>query len=270
MQVVRLMPTPNQSLKVRLDGQYFSLSIYQKGDSIYADAACSGRDVVRFVSCLNLTPILCREYMGIRGNLLFVDTEGTDDPYDYSALGTRWHLLYLADEELPLLTVPEDLFNDPLTGLPVGSGGGVVAPVIDPDAKRAVRIAILEARLNIYQDLEFSAVGSNSASTAIHLFARGVSVPPSGNQTATQEERIEELESRIGELTETLIQMKNWNGQWEQFPVMARGAGGAFVLGGATLDERLDSIQGALDNLTYTVMSVDSPTNTRWVLSRRQ
>lgn len=99
MQVVRLMPIPHQSLNVRLDGQYFKLSIYQKGSSIYADAECSGQDVVRFVPCLNLTPILRREYIGTRGNLLFVDTEGADDPYDHSALGTRWQLLYLTDEE---------------------------------------------------------------------------------------------------------------------------------------------------------------------------
>lgn len=270
MQVVHLVPIPYQMLKVRLDNQYFNLSVYQKNKSIFLDASIGDLDLVRFVPCLNLTPTLCREYFNVRGQLMMVDTLGTDDPNNYSGLGTRWFLVYFDAEELPLLTIPEDPFNDPLTGLPVGSGGGPVAPVIDLEAKRAVRIAILEARLNIYQDCGFSAIGSGNTSTAVQLLARGTSIPPSDNQTATQEERIEALESRLGELTETLIQMKNWGGQWEQFPVMMRGAGGAFILGGPALDERLDSIQEALDSLTYTVMNIESPTNTKWILSRRQ
>lgn len=103
MQVIHLVPTPHQQLNVRLDNQYFKLSIYQKGGFIYCDAAVGELDIVRLIPCLNLTPILCREYLHVRGQLMVVDTRGTDDPNDYKGLGSRWFLVYFEDGEVPLL-----------------------------------------------------------------------------------------------------------------------------------------------------------------------
>lgn len=104
MQVIRLIPIPHQRIKVRLDNQYFSLSIYQKGGAIYLDASVEDLSIVRFVPCLNLTSTLCREYLGVRGQLRMVDTEGVSDPDDYRGLGIRWFLVYFDESELSLLT----------------------------------------------------------------------------------------------------------------------------------------------------------------------
>lgn len=99
MQTIRIQPIPHQTLKCRIDDQYFSLALYQKGGQIFADVARAGEWLVRMVPCLRLVPIVCREYAGMRGQFLFVDTEGSADPDDYSGLGTRWQLLYLDADE---------------------------------------------------------------------------------------------------------------------------------------------------------------------------
>lgn len=75
------------------------MSIYQSGGKIYADVTVDTSPVVTGVLCHNLDPIICRQYVGFLGNLVFVDTEGAADP-EFSGIGARWQLVYMTETEL--------------------------------------------------------------------------------------------------------------------------------------------------------------------------
>jgi hypothetical protein len=47
---------------------------------------------------LNGVKLVCRDYLGFQGNIVFIDTQGTKNP-EYSGLGTRYELIYMAPGE---------------------------------------------------------------------------------------------------------------------------------------------------------------------------
>lgn len=102
MQTVPLQPVPSQSTKVVLGGQNCQILIYQKPQGCFIDINADGVDIVVGVIARNAVPLVCREYVGFIGNLLFVDTQGSADP-SYEGLGSRWSLVYLTAEENALI-----------------------------------------------------------------------------------------------------------------------------------------------------------------------
>lgn len=102
MQSVPLQPIPSQSTKVVLGGQNCQLLINQKPQGIFIDMNVDGVDIVTSVIARDAVPLVCREYTGFIGNLIFIDTQGSDDP-SYEGLGDRWALVYLTAEEYALI-----------------------------------------------------------------------------------------------------------------------------------------------------------------------
>lgn len=102
MQSVPLQPVPVQSLKVVLGGQNCQILISQKPQGVFVDLNLSGVNIVASVIARDAVPLVCREYAGFIGNLLFVDTQGSADP-EYSGLGTRFALVYLTADEYALI-----------------------------------------------------------------------------------------------------------------------------------------------------------------------
>jgi hypothetical protein len=102
MQTVPLQPVPSQSTKVVLGGQNCQLFIYQKPQGMFVDVNADGVDIVVGVIALDAVPLICREYTGFAGNLIFIDTQGSADP-SYEGLGDRWSLVYLTAEENALI-----------------------------------------------------------------------------------------------------------------------------------------------------------------------
>lgn len=100
MQTVPLSPIPAQSLQTILGGQNVQLSVYQKGDAVYIDVALADVAIANTVIARDEARILHdRQYLGFDGDLMFVDTQGSDDP-QYAGLGSRWLLIYLAAADL--------------------------------------------------------------------------------------------------------------------------------------------------------------------------
>lgn len=66
------------------------------------DINVDGEDIATAVIALDAVPLVCREYAGFIGNLLFIDTQGSSDP-SYDGLGGRFALVYLTAEEYALL-----------------------------------------------------------------------------------------------------------------------------------------------------------------------
>lgn len=102
MQSVPLQPIPSQSTKVVLGGQNCQLLINQKPQGVFVDINVDGVDIVTSVIARDAVPLVCREYTGFAGNLLFIDTQGSDDP-SYAGLGDRFSLVYLTAEEYALI-----------------------------------------------------------------------------------------------------------------------------------------------------------------------
>ena len=99
---VPLRPVECQKLSVILGDQNCQLFVYQKPQGLFVDVVANGVTIVTAVLALNKVPVVCRQYAGFTGNLVFLDTHGDDDPH-YTVLGNRYFLLYLTDEDYALI-----------------------------------------------------------------------------------------------------------------------------------------------------------------------
>jgi len=102
MQTIPMLPVASQSIKVVLGAQNCQILIYQKPEGVFVDLNADGVDIVVGVIARDAVPIVCREYAGFIGNLIFIDTQGSSDPA-YSGLGSRWTLTYLTGVENVLI-----------------------------------------------------------------------------------------------------------------------------------------------------------------------
>ena len=99
MQIIPLQAVANQAVTVSLGGQNTQINIYQKLYGLFVDLYVLDTLLVAGTPALNLNRIVRSTYLGFIGDLIFLDTQGSDDP-TYTGLGTRFHLAYLEASEL--------------------------------------------------------------------------------------------------------------------------------------------------------------------------
>lgn len=99
MQQVPLQPVPSQQVQIVLGGQTCAISVYVKTQCMFFDLAVNGTQIISAVQCSNLVSLVPTAYLGFTGWLVFMDSQGSDNPV-YTGLGSRWVLLYLAQEDL--------------------------------------------------------------------------------------------------------------------------------------------------------------------------
>lgn len=102
MQQIPLQPIPDQITKVVLDGQNTQIAVHQKTQGVFVDIALNGVAIVSSVLARDAVPLICRDYAGFSGNLMFIDTQGSNDP-EYSGIGSRYQLAYLTASEYDLI-----------------------------------------------------------------------------------------------------------------------------------------------------------------------
>jgi hypothetical protein len=107
MLIVPLQAVASQTVSVILNQQACTINVYQKTvttntviPSVYLDLYVNGVLIIGGVVCENLNVIVRDAYLGFIGDLAFLDTQGSDDPY-YTGIGTRWFLAYYFPSELP-------------------------------------------------------------------------------------------------------------------------------------------------------------------------
>lgn len=105
MLVIPLKPVPAQRLAVLLAAQSCTMHIYQRSTGLYIDVLVDDALVIGGVLCRNLCVVVRSLYLGFIGDVAFVDTQpdkinGPMDP-EYTGLGARYQLIWLAPSELP-------------------------------------------------------------------------------------------------------------------------------------------------------------------------
>ena len=95
---IPLQQIPAQITKVVLSNQNCQLFIYAKQQGVFVDVAVDDTDIVNCVIARNMVPLVCREYTGFAGNLIFVDNQESSDPL-YTGFGDRFSLIYVTAEE---------------------------------------------------------------------------------------------------------------------------------------------------------------------------
>ena len=98
-QEIPLSPIPYQELSVLLNGQNCIISLRQLGLFLYCSLSVDGRQIFNNIMCSINARVNVFKSPYFTGILKFYDTQGTDRPH-YSELGSRWILVYRA-EELP-------------------------------------------------------------------------------------------------------------------------------------------------------------------------
>jgi hypothetical protein len=100
MMTVSLQPLPNQTLQAQLGGQPCVLNVYQYAFGLFMDVYVGNTPIVTGRICENLNRIVRSLYLGLEGDFVFYDTQGTSDPI-YTGLGIRYQLIYLEVSDLP-------------------------------------------------------------------------------------------------------------------------------------------------------------------------
>jgi hypothetical protein len=102
MQVIPLTPQESLSFPVQLTGQsggqsvqqQCKINLYQKENyGLFFDLFLNGSQIISAMLCLDRVGLVRQSYLGFIGQLAFVDTQGTNDPY-YTDLGSRYILTY--------------------------------------------------------------------------------------------------------------------------------------------------------------------------------
>jgi len=113
MQQIPTSPVPSQTLQGVFGGQNCVISLYTRdgydmGDAtlgtpskiLLFDLPVNGVVITTAALCLNIKRLLInRQYLGVIGDFMFVDTQGKNDP-QYSGLGSRYQLLYIEQSDL--------------------------------------------------------------------------------------------------------------------------------------------------------------------------
>lgn len=96
---VTLQPVASQQVQTVLGGQQCQIAVYVKNQCMFLDMMVNGKQVIYAVQCKNLVSLIPTAYLGFVGWLMFIDTQGREDP-KYTGLGSRWQLLYLTEGDL--------------------------------------------------------------------------------------------------------------------------------------------------------------------------
>lgn len=99
MQTISLEAKKSQGLSISLAGQQCIIRLIQRSSFIYMDLTVNGIPIMQGVPCLYGNKMVGYSYLGFKGELVFLDNEGQNDPV-YEGLGSRYILYYIEESEL--------------------------------------------------------------------------------------------------------------------------------------------------------------------------
>lgn len=98
MLTITLQAIPAQITRLVLDNQNFQIYLYTTNNGLLIDVSVNGNEIANGIICCNGIPLICATYLDVKGNLVFIDTQGSDNPV-YTGIGTRFQLIYLTSDE---------------------------------------------------------------------------------------------------------------------------------------------------------------------------
>ena len=99
MQQIPIIDTASQVLSATLGGQTVQLTLRSMSTGVYCDVYLNGALMLAGVACQNQNLIVRNGYLGVPGDLMFTDTQGSDDPVS-PGLGSRFLLMYIEPSDL--------------------------------------------------------------------------------------------------------------------------------------------------------------------------
>ena len=96
---IPLQNIPNQELSIILNNQECNIRLIQRNKKMYLSLWIGDDEVWSGLICHDRLPMAQSRTYSLIGNLVFVDTEGAEDP-QYNRLGERWRLLYFTSDEI--------------------------------------------------------------------------------------------------------------------------------------------------------------------------
>ncbi|TDN54897.1 hypothetical protein EC843_101956 [Buttiauxella sp. JUb87] len=99
MLAISIEPQKSQSISVSLDGQQCVIRMIQRESFIYMDFTVNGNPIMQGVPCLYGNKMVGYSYLGFKGDLVFLDSDGQQDPH-WDGLGKRHILYYIEESEL--------------------------------------------------------------------------------------------------------------------------------------------------------------------------
>lgn len=91
---IPLQRTPSQSFNVVLAEQNCSIKVHQRAGYVYVDLVADGRQIVLGSLARDRVGLVRHDYMGFKGELMFEDAQGNDDPR-FDGFNERWRLMYI-------------------------------------------------------------------------------------------------------------------------------------------------------------------------------
>nr|DAH84765.1 MAG TPA: hypothetical protein [Caudoviricetes sp.] len=99
MLIVPLQAVPNQAARVQLNNQNCQINVYQKDQGLFLDLLVDNAPIVMGVICQRTNRIVRDAYLGFLGDMMWLDTQGANDP-EFSGIGARYVLAYLFPDEV--------------------------------------------------------------------------------------------------------------------------------------------------------------------------
>ena len=91
--VIPLSAVPSQTVTVSLGDQRVRLNVRQRAFGLFVDIYVNDALLLGGVLARNLNRLVRSAYLGFRGDLFFLDTQGKSDP-DGTGVGDRFVLVY--------------------------------------------------------------------------------------------------------------------------------------------------------------------------------
>lgn len=99
MLMVPLQAVPSQTVSVQLGAQSCQIEVSQKGASLFTNLYVDNALIIGGVIGRNRVRMVRDVYLGFLGDLIFLDTQGSEDP-QHAGLGDRYLLMYLEAADL--------------------------------------------------------------------------------------------------------------------------------------------------------------------------
>ncbi len=103
MQIIPVQDTAAQTFTINLAGQQCQINLYIRTTGLYCDLYVNNSLIIGGVICENLARIVQNTYLGFLGDLVWLDTQGVDDPAS-PGLGSRFVFYYLSVADVQELT----------------------------------------------------------------------------------------------------------------------------------------------------------------------